>query len=180
MCELQKKINAMLVQIKSLQNNKQQSNAKVENANVSIKENGENALTIKTKEINLKSVETAYQILNGEKLATAEHCFKYFASINLLNAYVKKDYANATIKNDYSFKKFVVKALTNLSKFCPNGVNFGKSESDKVVYLQVYNMQFSFHSCLPKNSNLTLKEMQWQNVRLQPFAQEIFDLALQF
>ena len=161
MIELQKQINGLLWQIKSEQSKGKNS---AENEN----------------QIDLASVKKAYEVLNGEKLDTVEDCFKYFASINLLNAYVKKDYAETNIKDNYSFKKIVINAVDRLNKFCPSGVDFGASQSDKVIYLQVYDMQFSFHSCLPKNCNLQLKEMQWQNVRLQPYALEIFNLAMHF
>ena len=143
MIELQKQINGLLWQIKSEQSKGKNS---AENEN----------------QIDLASVKKAYEVLNGEKLDTVEDCFKYFASINLLNAYVKKDYAETNIKDNYSFKKFVINAVDRLNKFCPSGVDFGASQSDKVIYLQVYDMQFSFHSCLPKNCNLSLKDMKWQ------------------
>lgn len=161
MIELQKQISCLLSQIKSEQDK--------------VKDCAE-----KENKIDMASVKKAYEVLNSEKLDTVEDCFKYFASINLLNAYVKKDYAETNIKDNYSFKKFVINAVNGLIKFCPSGVDFGASQSDKVIYLQVYDMQFSFHSCLPKNCNLQLKEMQWQNVRLQPYALEIFNLAMHF
>lgn len=130
--------------------------------------------------IDVSYVKKAYDVLRLGHLDTTENCFKFFSSINLLNAYVKKDYADSVIKNNYVFKKFVLYAVNKLNDFCPNGVDFGMSKIDKVIYLQVYDLQFSFHSCLPKNSEIKLKEMLWHNVKLQPYALQIFNLAMSF
>ena len=163
MNNLQNKITDLLLTIKN------------DNDNDKDVEKGEG---VKQLIIDLPSVKKAYDVLQLGLLDTTENCFKFFASINLLNAYVKKDYADKMVKNNYAFKKFVLYAVNKLNDFCPNNVDFGMSKIDKVIYLQVYDLQFSFHSCLPKNCELKLKEMFWQNVKLQPYALQIFNLAM--
>ena len=127
--------------------------------------------------IDIESVDLAYKVLNEKDLSTQLACLRFFSAINLLNAYVKKDYVDKSVKQNYAFKKYIIDAIEVLKVNCPNGVAFGSSK-DKVIYLSVYNLQFSFHSVLSKKSNLNLIEMQWQGVRLQPYALYIFKQAM--
>lgn len=129
--------------------------------------------------IDLDSILRAKEILDAGKLDTNLDCFKYFASLNLFNAYVKKDYAEQSIKDNYVFKKNIISAVHKLVEFCPDGVLYGKCD-EKVIYLSVYGLQFSFHSVLPKKDNLNLPKIEWQKLRLQPFALYIFKKAIQF
>lgn len=127
--------------------------------------------------IDLQSVKKAFSILDEFDLSDGEKCFKYFASLNLINAYVKKEYAEPNIKQHYSFKRYIIKALSYLSVNSVIGVQVGKSD-DNVVYLCIYGLQFSFHSVLSKESTMNLQDMKWLGIRLQPYAKYIFDYAI--
>ena len=118
-------------------------------------------------------------MLDKGNLSSAGECFKFFASLNLINAYIKKDYAVKEFKDNYTFKKKIIDAIYALMENCPDGVSYGAC-NESVTYLIVYGLQFSFHCVMPKKSNIVLPIIEWKKLRLQPFAQYIFLKAINF
>lgn len=107
--------------------------------------------------------------------------FLFLASMNLLNAYVKKDYAVDEIKKNYKFKKVISKALEDIIIGNIEGVNV--YYTPEVVYISVYNYQFSFHNVVAtqilKKYMLSPKniEQEWKGIRLQTIALSIYKEA---
>lgn len=134
--------------------------------------------------IDEESVKQAYLniIILRNKLNTKEECFKFLSSVNLLNSYVKKDYAIDEIKNSYRFKEFLSEAVEDMIiKDIPGiEIYFGKH----VVYIRINGYQFSFHHVhetdIIKNYKNTPrnKVQEWSGVRLQPIALFIFKEAM--
>ena len=134
--------------------------------------------------IDEESVKQAYLniIILINKLNTKEECFKFLSSVNLLNSYVKKDYAIDEIKNSYRFKEFLSEAVEDMIiKDIPGiEIYFGKHG----VYIRINRYQFSFHHVhetdIIKNYKNTPrnKVQEWSGVRLQPIALFIFKEAM--
>lgn len=108
----------------------------------------------------------------------------FFSCMNLLNAYVKQGNSDRELISGYKFKDYIVNGieqiLLNQIKdvkiyFCPS-----------VVYITLFNLQFSFHNVKPSyflnkqfiNTSRNEKQ-EWSNIKLQPFAVNIFEWAEQ-
>ncbi|MEG1411742.1 MAG: hypothetical protein RSD36_18060 [Terrisporobacter sp.] len=113
------------------------------------------------------------------KIKNEYDLFYYLASMNLLNSYVKKDYATKEFKHNYCFKNNLTITIEEIIYKNFNNVNIFISKD--VVYIEVFNVQFSFHNIkytkiLEKyrcNSNNSYQE--WKGIRLQPIAADLFD-----
>lgn len=126
--------------------------------------------------IEVKDNNDAYINIRSMALNTAEDYFLYFASLNLINAYVKKDYA--ALKN-YSFKEYISKGVEALIKKEVMGIKF--SYNKQLTVIDIKGLQFSFH-----NSEITeemqlvadkYEQIEWEGIRLQPVALEIYNYA---
>lgn len=107
--------------------------------------------------------------------------FYYFASMNLLNAYVKKSYAVGEFKKKYKFKNYIVKGLEQIILSNIEDVNIYLDT--EIAYINVLNFQFSFHNIvyskfllkyIKSNRN---KKQEWEGIKLQPYAMSIYNLA---
>ena len=104
--------------------------------------------------------QAVFKSLKTLPLNTTEDAFLYFASINLLNAYVKQH----KIKS-YYFKCFI-----------PRGM---------LVIVQIFDMQFSFHSKKPsrvmqeniQSGSKYYQKFDWNGIKKQPQALEIYNFA---
>lgn len=107
----------------------------------------------------------------------------FFACMNLLNAYVKKENAGE-FKKRYQFKNFIVRGIEQVVGKKIDGVEIYLNP--EVTYVNLFNLQFSFHNIRPSpylrkhylNSPLNKKQV-WKNIRLQPPARIIFEWAEQ-
>lgn len=133
--------------------------------------------------IDEESVRKAYLniILLRGNIKTKEDCFKFLASVNLLNAYVKKDYALEEIKKSYIFKNFISDVIEDIILNKISGVDIYYTK--EVVYIRINKYQFSFHYVKEtdiirdyKNSVRNV-EQEWEGIRLQPIAMSIFKEA---
>lgn len=114
---------------------------------------------------------------------TIDDAFLFFASMNVLNAYVKKSDAGENFFKRYEFKRDIVRVLEHLIL---NPIKNVSIYLDKdVTYIDLLGLQFSFHH-LPRTT--ILKEYQtndknlpfeWKGIRLQPFAKSILDEAIE-
>ena len=115
------------------------------------------------------------------KIQNAYDLFYYLASINLLNAYVKKDYASKDFKHNYIFNLNLANTLENIVK--KNFENVKIYIDSDVVYIDIFNVQFSFHnikySTILNNYKLSSKNkvQVWKGIRLQSIASELYDIV---
>lgn len=125
----------------------------------------------------------AYAIVTILKnnLKTKEEVFRFLAAMNLLNSYVKKDYADEEYKKRYIIKSYVMLAVTQIIENKIQGVNL--FVDDGIVYIKVLERQFSFHNVnlnstikAFKNSKKNLRQ-EWEGIRLQPICVTIFEEA---
>lgn len=141
-------------------------------------------VTIIDEIIDEESVRQAYLniMLLRNKLETIEQCFKFISSVNLLNAYVKKDYALDEIKKNYEFKKFLSEAIEDMIIKNIPGIEIYYTRN--IVYIKIKGYQFSFHhiseSDIIKNYTKTSKNkvQEWSGIRLQPIALSIFNESI--
>ena len=133
--------------------------------------------------IDEESVRKAYLniILLRGNIKTKEDWFKFLASVNLLNSYVKKDYALEEIKKSYIFKNFISDVIEDIILNKISGVDIYYTK--EVVYIRINKYQFSFHYVKEtdiirdyKNSVRNV-EQEWEGIRLQPIAMSIFKKA---
>jgi len=111
-----------------------------------------------------------------------DEAFLFFASMNYLNAYVKVNDANNSMYKRYDFKRDVVRVLEGCVLRPIESMNI-YINSD-VTYVELAGLQFSFHH-LPKSAVLqdyqkgvTNQSIEWKGIRLQPFAKEILETAI--
>lgn len=115
------------------------------------------------------------------KIKNEYDLFYYLASMNLLNAYVKKDYATKDFKHNYQFKNTLAANIEELIVKNFNNVNIYISED--VVYIDVFNVQFSFHNIKYTTilnrykSSRKNRIQEWNGIRLQPIAADLFDIV---
>ena len=119
----------------------------------------------------IASVVNAIKVIDAKDFSTKEKVFVYFASLNLLNKYVKEDNCNDNLKNNYYFKKFAASAVDELSS---------KREKPIVVYgdnkfclVNCMGLEFSFHNI---DVQKVYPSKEWSGLKLQPYANAIFQL----
>ena len=131
--------------------------------------------------IDEESVRKAYLniILLRNNIKTKNDCFKFLASVNLLNSYVKKDYVLEEIKKSYIFKNFISDVIEDIILNKISGVDIYYTK--EIVYIKINGYQFSFHYVKEtdiireyKNSARNIKQ-EWKGIRLQPIALSIFN-----
>lgn len=134
--------------------------------------------------IDEESVKQAYLniMILRNKLNTKSDCFKFLASANLLNSYVKKDYAIEEIKKSYKFKEILSEAIEDMIIKNISGIEIYYTK--QIVYIKVNSYQFSFHHVnetdIIRNYAKTSKNkvQEWTGIRLQPIALSIFNEAI--
>lgn len=135
---------------------------------------------IEVSDITEEDAEEAY-LVSLIKIRNKYDAFYYFASMNLLNAYVKKPYATEAFKKKYRFKSYVVKGIEQIITNKIEKVNVFFTL--RITYVSVLGFQFSFHNL---NSTYQIKEytksgknieQEWAGLRLQPAALLIYKKA---
>ncbi|MBE7074873.1 MAG: hypothetical protein E7376_02725 [Clostridiales bacterium] len=113
-----------------------------------------------------------------------EDAFLYYSSLNLLNTYVKQN-KDAS----YSFKGEVTTAFDSIIMSRIPGVTYSYDSKERVLIVNVKGMQFSFHNVKPSPKMLFArsyekhigqqyhKEEEWDQLRLQPVAETVFNYA---
>lgn len=114
----------------------------------------------------------AMYYLKTNPLETTEDYFIFFAAINLINSFIKENKGFS-----YSFKSFIKRGIDSLIDK-PN-LNIKFSYTKDLILVQIYNMQFTFHSgeLSDKMKTYKVEEINWSGIRLQPIALSIFNLA---
>ncbi|MEI7491335.1 MAG: hypothetical protein WCK92_08050 [Bacteroidota bacterium] len=137
-------------------------------------------------EITDDDVITAKELINTNAYSTTEF-FILLSSINLLNTAIKRpNYKNQLT---YFFIKGHVSRLLNYLTsldFNKYKLDFYINSIDQCAYIEIYNLQFSFHNI---NINEKLNSFiisshnrvkPWKGIRLQKIAGELFNLSLVF
>lgn len=104
----------------------------------------------------------------------------FFASMNLLNAYVKDPSASEDFKKRYKFKRHLSKGIEEV--IMKNIAEVEVYLDSSVTYITVCGIQFSFHN-IPitkhlKNNylyNKANKPQSWSGVRLQPHSVFLYE-----
>lgn len=118
-----------------------------------------------------QNVINALKVIDAKDFDTKEKVFVYFASLNLLNSYVKKKDCAINNKSKYIFKKFASEGIDDLSDKKKHLVSVYGDSSFCMV--NCMGMEFSFHN-LDLKKNYPAKE--WAGLKLQPYANAIFEL----
>ena len=135
-------------------------------------------------DISESNVLKAQKIIKENAYSTVEF-FKILASINLLNAAIKRPEFKKQIS--YSeIKGNVSRVLHYLISFNHNkyDLDFSINKVEKCAYIEVFNLQFSFHNInINEKINAFIESARnnikpWKEIRLQRIAGEIFKLAL--
>ena len=123
--------------------------------------------------------------MNAMQLLNTEDMFLYFASLNLLNTYVKQN----KNKMKYYFKQFVTKAFDSAIVNQIKDVTYSYDDVEKLLIVNISGMQFSFHNVNPsakmefvkmsrdKEVRAYFKKEEWEGFRLQPIAETLFKYA---
>lgn len=112
-----------------------------------------------------------------------DSAFLFFASMNFLNAYVKKDYAVPYFRKKYYFKEDVARILETLVDQQIEGIQI--HIADDVTYVSVKGLQFSFHQLDLSPTMEAYREsdanvpQEWTQLRLQPYAKDLLDTAVE-
>lgn len=117
------------------------------------------------------------------EIRKTKDAFYFFAAMNLVNAYVKKQDIPEELKRKYTFKKYVARGCEQVLVKEIKDVHVYLSPD--VTYVKIWGVQFSFHNIVL--SRLLKQFMhspgnqvqEWAGVRLQPPAALIFEWALQ-
>lgn len=116
------------------------------------------------------------------QIKSREEAFYFFACMNLLNAYVKKDYAENQFRKRYIIKEYVALVITQIIENNIEGIDIFIDK--KLVYVKVFHRQFSFHNVSTNKiieefskSNKNLKQ-EWIGIRLQPICVSILYEAI--
>ncbi len=118
-------------------------------------------------------------------ITNTQDAFLYFASLNLLNSYVKTDKKNIS----YGFKRLVSAGIDGILANEVENVTFCYDAKEKSMLINVAGLQFGFHNVKPNSSVKFLmlnpgnengkyyKQQSWEGVRLQAMAVSLFDFA---
>lgn len=132
------------------------------------------------KEISYTQANESY-ISSLMTIKNKEDAFYFLSSMNLLNAYVKKDYAHRDFAKKYKFKSYLLKGIEKLIKLNLKDVYIYWDK--KVVYIEIYGLQFSFHNVNESKAINRFKATkenkykEWKGIRLQPLASDVFEFA---
>jgi len=117
------------------------------------------------------------------KIHTKQELFLKLCSLNYLNALVKQ----AEYKEMISYgriKSAVIRMVTDLAQNKKTGLcdEISVKLDNDCVYIRCYGVQFSFHHINSKILTAEWPELnnptiQWDGVRLQPIAKELYELA---
>ena len=125
-------------------------------------------------DIDVINARKAYINARNMELVTTDDFFLFFASINLLNAYVKKDYIT---NKKYDFKKNIISGIESLIKNSNSDIKFCYNKN--LTTIEINGLQFTFHNVEISDvmKEHKYEDIEWLGVRLQPVASTIFEFA---
>ena len=133
-----------------------------------------------------KDVAIAKELIKTNAYSTVEF-FVIISSINLLNAAIKRpEYKNLLT---YAYIKGHISRILNYLislNFNKYQIDFSINPDEKCAYVEIYNLQFSFHNF---NINEKVKGFiesdrnkikSWKGIRLQRIAGELYNLSIEY
>ena len=138
------------------------------------------SLTKPVKEITFADVRKAENILrNFYSIGNTNQLFLVLAAINLLNAAIKKN----EFKKDLTYSFIKSKATILLEHLIGmdslQNVSYFYNREEKCIYVKVYGVIFSFHHITESETilNNIQDKIEWEGIRLQKIAIEVYELA---
>ncbi|MBU3676387.1 MAG: hypothetical protein FGM54_04295 [Chitinophagaceae bacterium] len=120
--------------------------------------------------------------INGH--STADF-FLILASINLLNAAIKKtEFKKLIHYADIKGQASRILTFFSRSNYSKYNIEFYINQSEKCAYVEIYDLQFSFHHIRLNEHLMEYVDSErnnvkpWREIRLQKIAGELFDIAL--
>lgn len=117
------------------------------------------------------------------EIHSKQDLFLKLCSLNYLNALVKKDEYRGKIGYG-NIKSSVIWTVKTMMKNDMLGIceEFAVNTDEDSVFIRCFGLQFSFHHINSKMMTeewpeLSNKEVKWDGVRLQPVAEELYELA---
>ena len=126
------------------------------------------------KRISVVNVKNALKVIEAKDFSSKEKMFVYLSALNLLNAYVKADYCVEILKKKYFFKKNVQNICNYLYE--THNADVKVFSEGTTALIECMGLQFSFHN-VKINPGITNKE--WGGIKLQPYANQIFELLFE-
>ena len=125
------------------------------------------------------------KLLAKTKAYSKHDFFLILASLNLLNAAIKRADFKKKIRY-YQIKMNVSRILNHLLQLENHNydINFYINPLEKCAYVEIFNLQFSFHNILIDDRMKAFIDSEkniikpWQEIRLQRIAGELFNLAI--
>lgn len=118
----------------------------------------------------------AYSIIRNIKIEEAGDVLLYCCSMNLLNTYVKQKNS----KIGYGFKDDIHYMTSILLNLDIEDVYIDYQDSESLLVVQIFSIQFSFHYVKKKNEIISLcnshhhKKLEWDGIRKQKCAVSLF------
>ena len=132
-----------------------------------------------TKPIEFLDERLAFYYCGLFKVENIYDVFVVFASATLCNSYIKTKYADKSVKNKHTFKKFVREHINYLVQNPIKDVTVYANDDFCVV--DICGLKFSYHSVGKLATNCSYKDANkvWSidSLRLNPHANQLFDMA---
>lgn len=131
--------------------------------------------------INRESVEEAIAILRKLKIYRTRDVFLYLSAINLLNAAIKQTEYKKELKYGFIKGKALLLARIIITRYRYDNVRYYYNTDEKCLYIEVYDVVFSFHNILEDSiiieTAAKAEKIVWPEIRLQRIATPLFELA---
>lgn len=129
--------------------------------------------------ISVQTILEANSTIASLKPKTINEYFNLFSAYNLMNTYVKREYAIKEFKKNYYFKGHVANTLDYIVTNNVEGVLVKRDKN--AVLVEIYGLQFSFHG-VKYSKNLyehfnQRNDSRWEGIRYQPVSLELYNLS---
>lgn len=131
--------------------------------------------------ISEKDADRAFYYMKHIQLLNDSDLYLYFASINLLNRYIKQE-KDKDVGLGYGFKLFINVGLRRIvyNNFKNVKLNFSKNDDNNLLLIDIEGMQFSFHSVSAEKEILNssnIADVKWDQIKKQVCALSVFNSA---
>lgn len=128
-----------------------------------------------------EDVDEAIQILRYLRVDHTCEAFLYLSAINLLNSAIKQPAYKNQLGYGFIKGKALLAAKIIITRLRDNSIRYYYDTDEKCLYIEVYDIIFSFHNIL--EDPLIIKKaanadkIVWPGIRLQRIAPYLFSLA---
>ena len=131
--------------------------------------------------INRSLVEEAIAIVSKLRIYRRRDVLLYLASINLLNAAIKQEPYKQELNYGFIKGKALLVAKIIITRYRYDDINYYYNPEEKCLYIEVYDVVFSFHNVLEDSLMIETaakaEKIVWPEIRLQRIAMPLFELA---